>query len=141
MVFVITGCRKMRRNVRYLVACARLVACGGSLVVFGHLLVVCSHLLVVCGCLLVVCVSFVDGLWSFAGDLCWFLLVCVCFWLFVVVACFTKGVNDNKGPQTTTNQHKRSQTISKQPQTTSKRKQTTSKQPQTTKYFFRIPII
>ena len=62
VVLVITGCRKKKWNVSFLVwyAGAAIFSCllvvfSRLLVVCGHLLVVWSHLLVVCGCLLVVC--------------------------------------------------------------------------------------
>ena len=61
---VITGCRKKKQNIRFLVWCAGVVICGCLLVVTIRLLVVCSRL------------------WLFAGGLRWFVSG---LWLFVMV--------------------------------------------------------
>ena len=75
MFLVITGCRKKKRNVRFLVLCAWVAVCGCLLVISVCLLVVCSRLLGIGGGFL----PFAGGLWSFVGGL----------WSFVVVACFS----------------------------------------------------
>ena len=65
--------------------CAGVVVYNCLLVVSICLLVFCSHLFVVCGHLW----SFAGGLWSFVMVCGRLLVVCSCFWWFIVIACFS----------------------------------------------------